>query len=123
MALKKQLGYQHIPGLASCRTVLTWTFKFPLQNAVLERVGLGAPENQKNNICILISPTPLHPQLIFYLIDRKAEEIRVPPFNVAVLFILDHYGCVKKWSMPIRNWRAALNHFMIVFDERLSDYQ
>lgn len=29
----------------------------------------------------------------------------------------------KKWTMPIRNWRAALTHFMIVFDERLSDYQ
>lgn len=29
----------------------------------------------------------------------------------------------KKWTMPIRNWKAALNHFMIVFDERLSDYQ
>ena len=29
----------------------------------------------------------------------------------------------KKWTMPIRNWRAALNHFMIVFDARLSDYQ
>lgn len=29
----------------------------------------------------------------------------------------------KKWTMPIRNWRAALNHFMIVFDERLTDYR
>lgn len=29
----------------------------------------------------------------------------------------------KKWTMPIRNWRAALNHFMIVFDERLVDYR
>jgi len=29
----------------------------------------------------------------------------------------------KKWTMPIRNWRAALNHFMIVFDERLMDYR
>ena len=28
----------------------------------------------------------------------------------------------KKRSMPIRNWRAALNHFMIMFDERLADY-
>lgn len=28
----------------------------------------------------------------------------------------------KKWTMPIRNWRAALNHFMIMFDERLTDY-
>lgn len=28
----------------------------------------------------------------------------------------------KKWTMPIRNWRSALNHFTIVFEERLSDY-
>ena len=28
----------------------------------------------------------------------------------------------KKWTMPIRNWRSALNHFMIVFDERWSDH-
>lgn len=28
----------------------------------------------------------------------------------------------KKWTMPIRDWRSALNHFMIVFDKRLSDY-
>jgi len=24
--------------------------------------------------------------------------------------------------MPIHNWRLALNHFMIEFDERLSDH-
>jgi len=28
----------------------------------------------------------------------------------------------KKWTMPIRNWKPALNHFMIVFEERLKDY-
>jgi transposase-like protein len=28
----------------------------------------------------------------------------------------------KKWTMPIRNWRSALNHLMIVFEERLSDH-
>ena len=28
----------------------------------------------------------------------------------------------KKWSMPIRNWKAALNRFMIEFDERLQNY-
>lgn len=28
----------------------------------------------------------------------------------------------KKWTMPIRNWKAALNHFMIVFDGRLDEY-
>ncbi len=28
----------------------------------------------------------------------------------------------KKWTMPIRNWKQALNRFMIEFEERLSDY-
>ncbi len=28
----------------------------------------------------------------------------------------------KKWTMPIRNWKAALNRFMIEFDERLQNY-
>jgi len=28
----------------------------------------------------------------------------------------------KKWTMPIRNWKPALNRFMIMFEERLSDY-
>ncbi|GJL66872.1 MAG: IS256 family transposase [Nitrospirales bacterium] len=28
----------------------------------------------------------------------------------------------KKWSMPIRNWKTALNRFMIEFEDRLTDY-
>lgn len=28
----------------------------------------------------------------------------------------------KKWSMPIRNWKLALNRFMIEFDDRLTEY-
>jgi putative transposase len=28
----------------------------------------------------------------------------------------------KKWSMPIRNWKPALNHFIIEFEDRLADY-
>jgi putative transposase len=28
----------------------------------------------------------------------------------------------KKWSMPIRNWKLALNRFMIEFEDRLADY-
>jgi putative transposase len=28
----------------------------------------------------------------------------------------------KKWTMPIRNWKPALNRFMIEFEDRLSDY-
>ena len=28
----------------------------------------------------------------------------------------------RKWTMPIRNWKAALNRFMIEFEDRLADY-
>ncbi len=28
----------------------------------------------------------------------------------------------KKWTMPIRIWKSALNRFMIEFEERLKDY-
>ncbi|WP_027709599.1 transposase, partial [Zooshikella ganghwensis] len=28
----------------------------------------------------------------------------------------------KKWTMPIRNWKAALNRFMIEFEGRLRPY-
>ena len=28
----------------------------------------------------------------------------------------------KKWAMPIRNWKPALNRFMIEFENRLGDY-
>ena len=28
----------------------------------------------------------------------------------------------KKWSMPIRNWKSALNRFIIEFEERLANY-
>jgi putative transposase len=27
----------------------------------------------------------------------------------------------KKWTMPIRNWKTALNRFMIEFEDRLED--
>ena len=39
--------------------------------------------------------------------------------KVVYLAIID---ASKKWTMPIRNWKAALNHFMIVFDGRLDEY-
>jgi putative transposase len=28
----------------------------------------------------------------------------------------------KKWTMPIRNWKLAMNRFMILFEERLTDH-
>lgn len=39
--------------------------------------------------------------------------------KVVYLAIMD---ASKKWTMPIRNWKGALNRFMIEFEERLVDH-
>jgi len=39
--------------------------------------------------------------------------------KVIYLAIMD---ASKRWTMPIRNWKPALNRFMIEFEERLTDY-
>ena len=39
--------------------------------------------------------------------------------KVVYLAIMD---ASKKWTMPIRNWKAAMNRFMIEFEDRLKDY-
>jgi len=37
---------------------------------------------------------------------------------VTRLFYLALNNISKKWSMPIQDWKAALNRFTILFDER-----
>ena len=39
--------------------------------------------------------------------------------KVVYLAIMD---ASKKWTMPIRHWKSALNRFMIEFEDRLVDY-
>ena len=39
--------------------------------------------------------------------------------KVVYLAIMD---ALKKWTMLIRNWKAALNRFIIEFEDRLIDY-
>lgn len=46
----------------------------------------------------------------------------MPRLEAARLIFLAIQDASKKWTMPIRNWRQALNRFMIMFEDRLSDY-
>ena len=39
--------------------------------------------------------------------------------KVVYLAIMD---ASKKWTMPIKNWKTALNRFMIEFEDRLNEY-
>lgn len=38
-----------------------------------------------------------------------------------VIYLAIHEAS-KKWTMPIRNWKLALNRFMIEFEDRLTDF-
>ena len=38
---------------------------------------------------------------------------------VVKLFFLALNNISQKWTMPIRDWKAALNRFTIQFDERM----
>ncbi len=39
--------------------------------------------------------------------------------KVVYLAIMD---ASKRWTMPIRNWKAAMNRFMIMFEDRITKY-
>lgn len=55
---------------------------------------------------------------------RKAVERRkLFPDNGSVLKViyLAINQAAKKWTMPIHNWKPALNQFMILYSERLSE--
>jgi putative transposase len=38
------------------------------------------------------------------------------------LYYLALRNISKKWTMPIQNWKAALNRFTILFDERMPQH-
>jgi len=43
----------------------------------------------------------------------------VNPFKIVFLSI---ESASKKWTMPIRDWNAAINQFMIIHEDRLDKY-
>lgn len=56
---------------------------------------------------------------------RKVTKNRGSFPNDAAMFKLLYLALnniAKKWTMPIRDWRAALNRFTIIFEDRMPDY-
>lgn len=53
------------------------------------------------------------------IIKRKLFPTDDSVRKVVYLAIMD---ASKKWTMPIRNWKAALNRFIIEFEDRICDY-
>jgi len=57
------------------------------------------------------------------VIRKAINNRKVFPHDQAAMKVvyLAIHAAAKKWSMPIRNWKAALNRFMIEFPERMPE--
>lgn len=57
------------------------------------------------------------------VIRKAVKNRKVFPHDQAALKVvyLAVQAATKKWSMPIRNWKGALNRFMIEFPERMPE--
>ena len=58
------------------------------------------------------------------VIRKAVKKRKVFPNDEAALKIiyLATQQAMKKWTMPIRNWKPALNRFIIEYEERLTQY-
>jgi len=58
------------------------------------------------------------------VIRKTTKKRKIFPNDASAMKII-YLACeqaAKKWTMSIRNWKEALNHFAIEFEERLKDY-
>lgn len=58
------------------------------------------------------------------VIRKSVKTRKLFPSDDAALKVvyLATQAASKKWTMPIHNWKAAMNHFMIEFEEQLTPY-
>jgi putative transposase len=59
------------------------------------------------------------------VIRKATKQRKVFPTDDSAMKVvyLAIQSAATKWTMPIRNWKPALNRFMIDFGDRLADYQ
>jgi transposase-like protein len=58
------------------------------------------------------------------VVRKAVEKRKLFPTDEAAkkVIYLAIQNASKKWTMPIKNWKAALNRFMIEFDDRLQNF-
>lgn len=59
------------------------------------------------------------------VIHKATKQRKIFPTDDSAMKVvyLAMQSASKKWTMPIRNWKPALNRFMIDFGDRVADYQ
>jgi transposase-like protein len=58
------------------------------------------------------------------VIRKATKKRKVFPNDEAALKVvyLATQAAAKKWTMPIQNWKLAMNRFMIEFEKELAPY-
>ncbi|MDS7903775.1 hypothetical protein PTQ40_33110, partial [Klebsiella michiganensis] len=54
--------------------------------------------------------------------SAKKRKVFLTDASVQKVVYLAIKDASKKWSIPIQNWRLAMNRFIIEFGDRLSDH-
>ena len=54
--------------------------------------------------------------------STKKRKIFSSDDSVKKVVYLAIMAASKKWTMPIQNWKAAMNRFSIMFEERVTKY-
>jgi putative transposase len=57
-------------------------------------------------------------ELLLAVFDIKTKAVFPDEDSVFKLIYLAMNNISKRWSRPIKNWKAALSHFAILFPER-----
>jgi len=52
----------------------------------------------------------------------KTRKLFPSDYSATKVIYLAIMAASKKWTMPVRNWKLAMNRFMIEFEDRLKDY-
>jgi putative transposase len=102
-----------------------WTFKYP-------QISRSWRQNWDNFNTLFAYPSEIRKAIYITnaieslnsVIRKAMKKRKLFPHDDAAkkVVYLATREASKKWTMPIRNWRSALNHLMIVFEERLSDH-
>ncbi len=80
------------------------------------RIVTGAPGAEKSTVIEHLLEYSVSSKFVFLDIDLIADSAS----KLAKSSIYTDPS--KRWTMPIRNWRQALNRFMIMFEDRLTEY-
>ncbi len=89
--------------------------------AVIERRGARARAGQRASEDHLASGPPNAIESVNSAIRKFTRNRKQYPNAESALKLvyLAIHEASKRWTMPIRGWKAALNHFAIMFEDRL----